>query len=324
MPQAITLGELLIDFVASATDVGLEEAPGFVRAPGGAPANVAAGLAKLGLPAGFIGKVGDDPFGRFLRRTMADAGVDVTHTILAPEARTTLAFVASWSDGHKDICFYRHPGADILLEPQDIDAQYLSTAAVFHFGSVSLSQAPSRDATIHAVSVARNAGAFVSYDPNLRLGLWDSPEEAKQWIWHVMGRAHLAKLAEEEWQFITGTDSLEEGSKRLFDKGVELVVVTRGEKGCYFDNSRYRGHVEGLRVDTVDALGAGDGFVAAMLSRFIRSTDGPLKTLRALDEAGLRDIMQYANVAGALTTTKIGVIPALPTEQEIAVKMKAH
>ena len=117
MPTALTLGELLIDFVATTEDVPLGEAPSFVKAPGGAPANVAAGLAKLGVSAGFIGKVGDDPFGHFLRAVMADAGVDVTHTVVAPDRRTALAFVANWSDGKKDICFYRHPGADQLLEP---------------------------------------------------------------------------------------------------------------------------------------------------------------------------------------------------------------
>lgn len=311
MPQAISIGELLIDFVSMSTDVGLAECPGFFKAPGGAPANVAVGLAKLGVSSGFIGKVGDDPFGVFLRNTLTSNAVDTQYLISGCGVRTTLAFVATRSDGQKDITFYRNPGADILLEPNEIDTNYIISAQLFHYGSVSLSHSPSREATIKAIDTAKEAGLFMSYDPNLRLMLWDDPKDAKRWIWEVMPRADVAKLAEEEWEFITDTSDLAKGSQKILDVGVKLVVVTRGERGCYYDNGHSRGYVDGFKVDVTDPLGAGDGFVAAMLMQLLGKSD------LDLDNDTLRDIMTYANAAGALTTQTVGVIPALPTAEQI-------
>ncbi len=155
--DVICLGELLIDFVCPEPDVSLVEAPRFEKAPGGAPANVAVGLAKLGLETGFIGQVGEDPFGHFLRQTLEEQAVDTTHLYASPQARTTLAFVATRRDGRKDITFYRHPGADTLLRPEQIDPAYLASARMFHFGSVSLSHSPAREATLYAARMAREA-----------------------------------------------------------------------------------------------------------------------------------------------------------------------
>jgi len=312
MPEAITMGELLIDFVSTTTDVSLADAPGFHKAPGGAPANVAVGLARLGISSGFIGKVGSDPFGLYLKGVLDQAGVDTSRMRLSSEARTTLAFVATRSDGRKDITFYRNPGADILLRPDEIDEQYIRSAKLFHFGSVSLSHEPSRSATLKAASLARDAGLFVSYDPNVRLMLWDDEGEARYWIWQAMPLAKVAKLAEEEWEFVVGTSDLREGAKRILNVGPKLVVVTRGEQGCYFDDGDSYGHVPAFPVKVVDPLGAGDGFVAAMLSMLKdEGLDRRLKPHR------LREIMTYANAAGALTTQKVGVIPALPTRPEV-------
>ena len=169
MPKALCIGELLIDFVSTTPDVTLAEAPGFVKAPGGAPANVAVGLAKLGIDAGFIGKVGADAFGDFLRETLQQNSVDTAYLIAGETSRTTLAFVATRSDGMKDITFYRHPGADIQLSPDDIDTDYVQSAELFHYGSVSLSHSPSREATLQTIQAAKASGAMLSYDPNLRL-----------------------------------------------------------------------------------------------------------------------------------------------------------
>lgn len=308
MPEVICIGELLIDFVSTSTDVDLSNCPGFHKAPGGAPANVAVGLAKLGMSSGFIGKVGADPFGDFLRSTLEENGVNTAFLIADEDVRTTLAFIATRSDGKKDIVFYRNPGADIMLDPREIDEDYINSAEIFHYGSVSLSHNPSRKATLKAIEIAADAGCFMSYDPNLRLPLWDDPDDAKEWIWEVMPYADVAKLAEEEWEFITDTIDLEEGSFMMLDKGVELVVVTRGENGCYYNNGKCSGYVGGFKVDVVDTLGAGDGFVAAMLHRLIEVDD-----LSELDADELDEIMTYANAAGAFTTQKVGVIPALPS-----------
>jgi fructokinase len=312
MPEAIALGELLIDFVSLSRDVSLAQLPEFAGAAGGAPANVAAGLARLGVSAGFVGKVGADPFGEFLRRTLDDAGVDTQFLRLAPGARTTLAFVATRSDGNKDICFYRNPGADMLLTAEEVNQHYLESARLFHFGSVSLSRSPAREATLHAALLARQAGLLVSYDPNWRPTLWDDAREANGRIWEAMTLAHVVHCAEEEWEFITGTGDLEAGAERILQAGPELVVVTRGELGCYYDDGRSRGKEPGFAVEVVDSLGAGDAFVAAMLSQLLY---GPRSG--KLSDAQLREIMTYANAAGALTCTRRGVIPSLPAAGQL-------
>ena len=312
MPNALCIGELLIDFVSTTPDVTLAEAPGFVKAPGGAPANVAVGLAKLGIDAGFIGKVGADAFGDFLRQTLQQNSVDTTYLIADEAARTTLAFVATRSDGMKDITFYRHPGADIQLSPDDLDAGYIQTAELFHYGSVSLSHSPSREATLCAIQAAKASGALLSYDPNVRLALWDNPDDAKHWIWEVMPYADVVKISEEEWEFVTGAAELTAGIERILELDVKLLVVTLGERGCYYTNGTADGSVAGFAVDVVDTLGAGDAFVAALLMQLMQHED-----IGALDASRLDAIMRYANAAGALATRKVGVIPALPTPSEI-------
>ena len=316
MPKTLCIGELLIDFVSTTFDVTLAEAPEFAKAAGGATANVAVGLAKLGVDSGFIGKIGAEPFGDFLRETLEQSRVDTTNLISETGRRTTLAFVATRSDGAKNILFYRNPGADMLLTPDEIDAAYVQSAEVFHYGSCSLSHQPIRDATVRAIQYAKDAGAFISYDPNLRLMMWDAPEDAKRWIWEVMPYANVVKAADEEWEFITDTPEFEEGSERILEAGVDLVIVTLGEHGCYYNNGSNQGYVDGFKVEVVDPLGAGDGFVAAMLTQIMHASSGVQK-LPDFDNDRLQEIMRYANAAGALTTQKIGVIPALPTASEI-------
>ncbi len=312
MPNALCIGELLIDFVSTTPDVTLADAPGFVKAPGGAPANVAVGLAKLGIDAGFIGKVGADAFGDFLRETLAQHSVNTDYLIADDTSRTTLAFVATRSDGMKDITFYRHPGADTQLSPNEIDEEYIQSAELFHYGSVSLSHSPSREATLKAIHCAKAGGALLSYDVNLRLMLWDNANDAKRRIWEVMPHADIVKISEEEWDFIMGDVNFASGAQRLIAQGATLVVVTLGEKGCYYTNGRAAGTVDGIAVNVADTLGAGDAFVAAMLSQLIQH-----EHLKALDTEQLDAIMRYANAAGALATQKVGVIPALPTAAEI-------
>lgn len=310
--DAICLGELLIDFICPVPDVSLIDAPRFEKAPGGAPANVAVGLAKLGLKVGFIGQVGADPFGRFLRQTLEEQSVDTTCLFMSPEARTTLAFVATRRDGRKDITFYRHPGADTLLRPEQIDPTYLTSARLFHFGSVSLSHSPAREATLHAARTARKAGLWVSYDPNWRPSLWDDHEAAQRWIWEALSLAHIVKVAEEEWEFVTGTPDPAEGCRKILAAGPQLVVITRGERGCAFDNGLIAGEVPAFPMEVKDPLGAGDGFVAALLRQLLTEKD-----LTNISAQRLREILLYANAAGALTTQRIGVIPALPIPAEI-------
>ena len=259
-----------------------------------------------------LGKVGADAFGDFLRETLDQNSVDTSYLISGETSRTTLAFVATRSDGMKDITFYRHPGADIQLSPDEIDTSYVQSAELFHYGSVSLSHSPSREATLQTIQAAKASGAMLSYDPNLRLMLWDNADDAKHWIWEVMPYADVVKISEEEWEFVTGDAELASGIERILGLGVKLLVVTLGERGCYYTNGTAEGYVDGFAVDVVDTLGAGDAFVAAMLMQLMKHED-----VQALDASRLDFMMRYANAAGALATQKVGVIPALPTPSEI-------
>ena len=229
MPKALCIGELLIDFVSTTVDVTLAEAPGFAKAAGGATANVAVGLAKLGLIQGLSVKSAMNRSVIFCDRHLSRVALIPPILSQRPESRTTLAFIATRSDGAKDILFYRNPGADTLLRPDEIDAAYVQSAEVFHYGSMQF-KPPTLVATLtlRAIQYAKDGDAFLSYDPNLRLVMWDAPEDAKHWIWEVMPYANVVKAADEEWEFITDTPQLEEGSERILETGVELVIVTLG------------------------------------------------------------------------------------------------
>jgi len=302
----------LIDLISVEKGVSLAQARTFEKAPGGAPANVAGGLARLGVQSGFMGKVGDDEFGRFLASTFADNGVDISALLFSQEARTALAFVCLKEDGERDFMFYRHPSADMLIRPEEIDQDYIKGGKVFHFGSISLITEPSRSATLEALGCAQDHGLFVSYDPNLRLSLWASPTEARQVIelgWHF---ADVVKISEEELEFLAGTSDLERGVDQLSHSDLKLLVISRGREGCYFATRGEGGYVPGYRMAAVDTTGAGDGFVAGVLA-------GLLEMEFRLDSSEeLLDVLRLANAVGALTVTKRGAIPAFPTRDEVS------
>ena len=220
MPSVICIGELLIDLCSVEQDVTLAEAETFARAPGGAPANVAVGVVRLGETAGFIGAVGEDLFGRFLESVLAEAGVDACGLIKVENVRTTLAWIASRSDGKKDISFYRNPGADMCLAPEHVDRHYVSAADVLHFGSVSRADEGPRAATDLARRLAADAGMFVSYDPNWRPALWPDVSAGRRRILEGFEGVTLAKIADEEWSLIVGTEDFAEGAAQILDRGV--------------------------------------------------------------------------------------------------------
>ncbi|MBU1746304.1 MAG: fructokinase [Chloroflexi bacterium] len=311
--QVVALGELLIDFVSTESGVSLIEAPAFQKAPGGAPANVAVGLARLGVSSGFIGKVGDDDFGRFLAQTLAENGVDTRGLCRAAsdEARTMLAFVSLRADGERDFMFYRHPSADMLLRPADIDPAYIGAARLLHYGSISLIGEPSRSATLTAVDIARQHNLIISYDPNLRLALWPSADEALEGMLEGWRFAHVAKVSREELTFLSGEADLEAGIRHLWHDRLRLLVITEGPDGCRYATEEARGHVPGYRVTPVDTTGAGDGFVAGLLA-------GLLENEQAWESIPtLERVLRLANAVGALTTTRRGAIPALPTREQV-------
>jgi fructokinase len=316
MPEIITCGELLIDFVPTVSGVSLLEAPAFKKAPGGAPANVAVGVSRLGISSGFIGKVGDDPFGHFLAKTLEDCGVDIQGLRFSAEARTALAFVSLRADGERDFMFYRHPSADMLYRPDEVDVDYIRSAKIFHYGSISLIQEPSRSATLHAVDVASQAGLMISYDPNLRLNLWPNIERARQGLLLGWTKANLIKVSEEELQFLSGSADFLEGAKRLWHSQLNMLIITRGKEGSTYLTQAFHGYAPGFSVVPIDTTGAGDGFVAGLLTGLMRQPQA------WKEEADLHKVCMYANAVGALTTTQRGAIPALPSAEQVESFMK--
>ncbi len=317
MPEALTLGELLIDFVSTESGVSLVEAPAFQKAAGGAPANVAVGLARLGISSGFIGKVGEDDFGRFLARTLSHNGVDISGLRYSSQARTMLAFVSVAADGERDFMFYRHPSADMLLRPDELDRDYIGSARLLHHGSISLASEPSRSATLAAIQAAEEQGLWISYDPNLRPALWPSLPVAREGLLEAWTAAHVIKVSVEELTFLSGEEDWSRGARRLWHDRLRLLVITDGPRGCNYVTTRAQGHVPTYEVETVDTTGAGDGFVAGLLA-------GLLENERAWQNAGdLEEVLRLANAVGALTTTRRGAIPALPTRADASALLEA-
>ncbi len=323
MPNVICLGELLIDFCAREADVSLREAGSFVKAPGGAPANVAVGCVRLGLPAGFVGAVGDDPFGAFLEGVVADAGVDAAHLAKIPDVRTTLAFVATRSDGRKDITFYRNPGADMALAPEHIDPGYLAEAEALHFGSISRIDDSPRAATDKARRLAAEGGAMITYDLNWRPTLWPDADEARARIVEGFEGTTVAKVADEEWAFVFGSEDFDAGADTLLDAGVQLVVRSEGADGCRFAAAAGRGHVPPFPVEAVDTLGAGDAFMACLIVELLAPwREGVAPGELSADE--VRRICRRANAVGALTATAVGAIPSLPAAGAVDAFVNRH
>jgi len=310
----VTLGEVLVDMFPSELGKKLAEVPAFNPKPGGAPANVAVAAARLGTPSAFIGKVGEDAFGEMLIATLAEQGVETRGIRKDREARTTLAFIAMPDENHAEFVFYRNPGADLRLLPEELDRDLLAGAKAFHFGSLSLVGEPARSATYAAIRLAKEAGALVSFDVNYRPSLWASPQQALDEIEQILPLADVLKVNEVEVHLLTGRDDPLEGARRLMERGPELVVVTLGPNGSDFCCACAQGHVPAFQVKTVDATGCGDAFIAGLLTRLV-AADGDWTS--RLNEAALREDFRFANATGALTALTQGVIPALPTREQV-------
>ncbi|CAN1158954.1 Probable fructokinase-7 [Linum perenne] len=310
----VCFGEMLIDFVPTVNGVSLAEAPAFKKAPGGAPANVAVGVSRLGGSSAFIGKLGDDEFGHMLDDILKQNNVDNSGVRFDPYARTALAFVTLRADGEREFLFFRHPSADMLLKESELQIDILKKAKVFHYGSISLISEPCRSTQIAALKTVKSSGGILSYDPNLRLALWPSPEAAKEGIMSIWNEADVIKISEEEIVFLTGGDDPNDDNvvlKKLFHPNLTLLIVTEGSQGCRYYTKEFKGRVQGVKVKPVDTTGAGDAFVGGLLSS-LASDSSILK-----DEKRLREALYFANACGAVTVTERGAIPALPTKEAV-------
>jgi len=310
------MGELLAEFVATKENVSLADSPGFVKAPGGAPANVAVAIVRLGMSSGFIGKVGDDPFGAFLRRTLVAERVDTHGLLVDDEARTTAVFVAVRDDGRKDLCFYRNPGADMRIRPDELPEELIRGCRCFHYGSIGFIDEPSGSAQRRAIDLARRSGAMITYDPNYRPTLWPSEERAAGVIRAGYESAHLVKISEEEWEVATGTDDFRDGARRVLDAGPELLVISRGANGAIATNGEFWIEVSAPVVHVVETTGAGDAFLAAMIVELLPVRE-ELGSLSRVDRESITAILSRAVAVGAIACTEVGAIPALPTAARV-------
>lgn len=309
MIDIVALGEILIDFTPNGVNeqgIGL-----FARNPGGAPANVLAMNTKLGGTSAFIGKVGADGFGTYLRRVLHESGIDDAGLVEDRNIPTTLAFVQLDERGDRSFSFYRKPGADMMLDASEVRKDLIDRCRIFHFGSVSLTDEPCRSAAFEAVDYARKLGKLISFDPNYRPLLWENEEYAREQILLGVRMADILKVSDEEMTLITGQTDPALGTRALMKMGPSVVLVSLGAKGAYYRNEVYEGWLPAYDVQTIDTTGAGDAFVGAMLWQVRERT---VKELRTLE---LCDMVALANAAGSLTTTRTGAIPALPTLEEI-------
>jgi fructokinase len=309
----LCLGEVLIDMFPAEIGRAMTEVSAFRPKPGGAPANVAVAAARLGTESGFIGKVGDDTFGHFLENVLKNEGVDTQGIRFDPEARTTLVFIAMPDVHNAEFVFYRNPGADMLLQPEELPVSLLQSTTWLHFGSLSLIDEPIHSAALMAIEIARQAGALISFDVNYRPALWSSQEQAYQRVMASLPFVDLVKVNQAELALLTGSEQLEDGSRILLSHGSKLCVVTTGADGSYFNNGREGAFVPGFKVDTVDATGCGDAFVAGLLTQLVETDQRNAEFTPDQLKAALR----YANAVGALTALTQGVIPALPNTKQV-------
>lgn len=326
----VSLGEILIDFTPLGSGFDAETGhPCYVQNPGGAPANVLACFAKLGGNASFIGAVGKDAFGDFLKEALVKAAINADSLVFKDSADTTLAFVSLSASGDRSFSFYRRPGADTCITPEDVPAELVEDCSVFHFGSLSMTCDPSRSATFSAVRRASSSGALVSFDPNWRPSLWKSEAAAVEAMRAGLIYADLLKVSEEEALLITGEKDREKAGEVLLEK-VPLVVETLGPEGCFFFHKNGRRLIPTYDIPAEDTTGAGDAFWGAFLFFLLKKKFKGISTVKGearrqtfrgiienLSADELADICRFANASGSLCASRKGAIPALPARAEI-------
>lgn len=306
------LGELLIDFTENG--ISGQGNPMLEANPGGAPCNVLAMLQKLGKKTSFIGKVGNDQFGRMLKETIEQAGIDSGNLIMDEEVHTTLAFVHTMAGGDRDFSFYRNPGADMMLKPEDVQKERIETSKVFHFGTLSSTHETCKEATRYALQCAKDAGILISFDPNLREPLWGDLADAKREIAYGLSLADVVKISDNEVVFMTGEEDYEKAAQILKEQyQIPLLFVTLGRDGsrAYYHDTRVE--VPGfIQENTIETTGAGDTFTGCVLSKILE-----IGGIECLTEEQLADMLTFANAGASLITTRRGALKVMPEEQEI-------
>lgn len=310
------LGEILIDFTfAGKSDTGMRL---FEQNPGGAPANVLAAVSKLGGEAAFIGKIGQDMHGAFLRETLKKHNIDTRALIETGDAFTTLAFVELAQNGERSFSFARKPGADTTLTETEVNFELIRDSRIFHVGSLSLTDEPARQATMSALKYASRHDVIVSYDPNYRAPLWNSREEAVQEMKSVLPYTDVIKISEEEISLLTEKETAREAAQELLNRGVPCVIVTLGSKGALAAVKAGQINAKAFSAKTVDTTGAGDAFMGAFLYMLAKSEKKPA----ALSVDDISEFARFANAAASLCVEKRGGINAMPAFLEVQERLE--
>jgi fructokinase len=302
-----------VDFVSTRPGFSLQQALLFEKAAGGAPANVAVGLSRLGTRVSFVGEVGDDPFGRFLVRELRGSGVDTSGMKADRRHRTRLAFVSLTKRGERDFSFWEATPADEHLRLADLELRTIAASRIVHISSFLLINRTTRTVALRLAAALRRRGCLVSFDPNLRMSLWRSPREVRSVTRGMVRRAQILRLNIEEAQFLTGTKHLQTAASALRRLGPELVVITDGAKGCTFFTRTEMGEVPGFRVRVVDTTGCGDAFLAGLLHEVARRTESPGN----IPGYVMYSICRFSNATGALTAMHRGAAAAMPTRLQV-------
>ena len=314
--DVVALGELLIDFTENGKSK--QGNPLLEANPGGAPCNVLSMLQNYGKSTAFIGKVGNDNFGHMLADTVKDIGIDVSNLCFDDEVHTTLAFVHTYEDGDRDFSFYRNPGADVMLRPEEIDVSLIKASKIFHFGTLSMTHDSAGQATVYAIGQAKKAGLLISFDPNLRPPLWPSLKIAKEKMDYGFRQCDILKISDDEVTFFTGVSDVLEGAKCIKEKyGIKLVCVTLGREGSYalYDDMVVKCDPF-LNENTIETTGAGDTFMASVLNSVLEVG------IDNYDEQSLMDMLTWANAAASIITTRRGALKVMPTVDEIKALIK--
>ena len=308
--DVVALGELLIDFTENG--ISTQGNPIFEANPGGAPCNVLAMLKKLGKKTAFIGKVGNDIFGRQLTEVVKTVGIDVTNLVTDSKSPTTLAFVHTLAGGDREFSFIRDPGADMMLRKEEINADILKSAKIFHFGTLSSTHKGVREATRYGVDIAKENGALISFDPNLRPPLWNSLDDARKEIEYGLEKCDILKISDNEIEFMTGSTDYDKAVRELMEKyHIKLAFATLGKNGSRAYYGDIKAECGVFKVDTIETTGAGDTFCGSTLN-YILEHD-----INSLTENDLRELLTFANGAAAIITTRRGALKVMPKKEEI-------
>ena len=316
MFDVTALGEILIDFTLCGKSAAGQRI--FEQNPGGAPANVLTCLSKCGKKTAFIGKVGKDMHGAFLKSVLEENDICTDGLLEDENVFTTLAFVALSDSGERSFSFARKPGADTCLTKEEIRKDLIANSKVFHIGSLSLTSEPVKSATFYALELAKEYGCIISYDPNYRAPLWDSREKAIEGMRSVLSYVDVMKLSDEETELLTGISEPEMAAKKLIENGISIVAVTLGADGALICTKEGCEHVKGYQVRIVDTTGAGDSFWGGFLTQLLES--GKMPSEVSLKEAAA--FADYGNAVASLCVEKRGAIPAMPTKAEVEKRIK--